>query len=242
MIKSFSTIALALLLSLGSFALEVPPTSNRLVNDYAGVLGSSNANSLESKLRSYMDTTSTQIAVVTISSLEGDDLFDFSQRLAEKWGIGGGENDNGVLLLISVKDQAIRIHSGYGVEGAIPDAIAKRIIENEINPAFRQSDYFSGIDQATDAMIQSLAGEYKGTPQKKRGRGPASFIPFAIILIMFIIGSWRRRYTGYSSRGRGYYGSPFIGGFGGGSSSGGGGGFSGFGGGGFGGGGASGVW
>jgi uncharacterized protein len=240
MIKSFSTIALALLVSFGSFALEVPPNPNRLVNDYAGVLGSSKANRLESKLRSYMDTTSTQIAVVTIPSLEGDDLFDFSQRLAEKWGIGGGENDNGVLLLVSIKDRAIRIHTGYGTEGAIPDAIAKRIIENEIKPAFRQNDYFFGIDRATNAMIQALAGEYKGTPQKK-GRGPASFIPFVVILLIFIIGSWRRRYTGYSSRGRGYYGTPFIGGFGGGSSSGGGG-FSGFGGGGFGGGGASGGW
>ncbi|MDC1221265.1 TPM domain-containing protein [Salibacteraceae bacterium] len=241
MIKSFSTIALALLVSLESFALEVPPTPNRLVNDYAGVLGSSNANRLESKLRSYMDTTSTQIAVVTISSLEGDDLFDFSQRLAEKWEIGGGENDNGVLLLVSVNDRAIRIHTGYGTEGAIPDAIAKRIIENEVKPPFRDGDYFSGIDQATNAMIQALSGEYKGSPQQK-GRGPASFIPFVIILIIFLIGGWRRRYTGYSSRGRGYYGSPFIGGFGGGSSGGGGGGFGGFGGGGFGGGGASGGW
>ena len=243
--KAFSTIALAMLVSLGSFALEVPPTPNRLVNDYAGVLGNSNVNRLETKLRNYMDTTSTQIAVVVIPSLEGDDLFDYSQRLAEKWGIGGGENDNGVLLLISIKDRAIRIHTGYGTEGAIPDAIAKRIIENEVKPPFQQGDYFSGINAATDAMILALAGEYKGTPQKK-GRGPASFIPFVIILIIFIIGSWRRRYTGYSSRGRGYYGTPWIGGFGGASSSGGsfggGGGFGGFGGGGFGGGGASGGW
>ena len=241
-IKTFSTIALALLVSLGSFALEVPPTPNRLVNDYAGVLGGSNVNQLEAKLRNYMDSTSTQIAVVIIPSLEGDDLFDYSQRLAEKWGIGGGENDNGALLLVSVNDRAIRIHTGYGTEGAIPDAIAKRIIENEVKPAFRQNDYFSGIDLATNAMIQALSGEYKGSPQQK-GRGPASFIPFVIILIIFLIGGWRRRYTGYSSGGRGYYGTPFIGGFGGGSSGvGGGSSFGGFGGGGFGGGGASGGW
>ena len=69
------------------------------------------------------------------------------------------------------------MHTGYGTEGAIPDAIAKRIIENEVKPPFQQGDYFSGINAATDAMILALAGEYKGTPQKK-GRGPASFIPF----------------------------------------------------------------
>ena len=107
---------MAMLISIGSFALEVPPTPNRLVNDYAGVLGNSNVNRLETKLRNYMDTTSTQIAVVVIPSLEGDDLFDYSQRLAEKWGIGGGENDNGVLLFDFNKgpsySHAYRIRNG----------------------------------------------------------------------------------------------------------------------------------
>jgi len=243
-IKSFSALTLAVLVAFGALALKVPPTPNRLVNDYAGVLGSSNANRLEQKLRNYNDTTSTQIAVVILPSLEGDDPFDFSQRLAETWGIGGAQNDNGVLLLISIEDRAIRIHTGYGTEGAIPDAIAKRIIENEIKPAFRANDYYTGIDLATNAMIEALAGEYKGTPQKTRG--PANYLPFIIILAIFIFISWKRRHTGYSSRGRGYYGTPWIGGFGGGSSGGfgggGGGGFGGFGGGGFGGGGAGGSW
>jgi uncharacterized protein len=233
------------LMSFGSIAKEIPEKANRLVSDYGEVLSSSEEQKLESKLRSYNDTTGTQIAIVTITSLKGDDLFDFSQRLADSWGIGGSENNNGILLLISVQDRKIRIHTGYGTEGAITDAISKRIIENEIKPAFRANDYYGGFDNATSAMISALAGEYTATPKKKSKGVP--FYPIIVILIgIFWIFGGRRRYTGYGHSGRRYYGTPWIGGgFGGGSSGGfggGGGGFGGFGGGSFGGGGASGGW
>jgi len=236
----------ALLLALSSFALEVPKKPNQLVNDYANILSKSQVNELEKKLVQYDKETSTQIAVVTIQSLEGDDLFDFSQRLAESWGIGGAENNNGVLLLISTADRKIRIHTGYGAEGALPDAISKRIIENEIKPAFKAGDYFAGLTAGTNAIVQALAGEYTAQPKEMKRSFPFGILIFIGIFILYSIFGRRRSYTGYGNSGRRFYGGPFIGGggFGGGSGGfgGGGGGFGGFGGGSFGGGGASGGW
>lgn len=237
--------AMLVLIARTSYALDIPERPNRLVNDYAGMLSAAETQALERKLVAYDDSTSTQIAIVVIASLEGDDLFDYSQRLAESWGIGGKENDNGVLLLIAQAERKIRIHTGYGTEGAIPDAIAKRIIEQEIKPAFQQGNIYGGIDQGTNAMISALAGEYQSTGTKKSGKNktPAFFVILILFLIFFVFGG-RRRYTGYGNSGRRYYGTPFIGGFGSGGGFGGGsgGGFGGFGGGGFGGGGASGGW
>ena len=241
----YALIGILFFVAQTSFGLEIPERPNRLVNDYAGMMSSAETRALERKLVAYNDSTSTQIAIVTIPSLEGDDLFDYSQRLAEAWGIGGKENDNGVLLLISQAERKIRIHTGYGTEGAIPDAIAKRIIEQAIKPAFQQGNIYGGIDDATNAMIAALAGEYKASGKKKGGgkNTPAFFVILVLFLIFFVFGG-RRRYTGYGNSGRRYYGTPFIGGFGsgGGFGGGGGGGFGGFGGGGFGGGGASGGW
>lgn len=244
--KHISLVFTALLLALSSFALEVPKKPNQLVNDYANILSKSQVNELEQKLVKYDNETSTQIAVVTIQSLEGDYLFDYSQRLAESWGIGGGENDNGVLLLISIADRKIRIHTGYGAEGALPDAISKRIIENEIKPAFKAGHYFAGLSAGTNAMMQALAGEYTAQPKEKKRGFPFGILIFIGIFILYSVFGRRRSYTGYGNSGRRFYGGPFIGGgFGGGSGGlggGGGGGFGGFGGGGFGGGGASGGW
>ncbi len=244
--KYIALIFAAGFLALNTFALEVPKKPVQLVNDYANVLSAAQVNELEQRLVKYDNETSTQIAVVTIQSLEGDDLFDYSQRLAESWGIGGGANDNGVLLLISIADRKIRIHTGYGAEGALPDAISKRIIENEIKPSFKAGDYYSGLSAGTNAMMQALAGEYTAEPKEKKRSFPFGILIFIGIFILYSIFGRRRSYTGYGNSGRRFYGGPFIGGgFGGGSGGfggGGGGGFGGFGGGGFGGGGASGGW
>ena len=236
----------ALLLAVSSIALELPKKPSQLVNDYANVLSAAQANELEQKLVKYDNETSTQIAVVTIKSLEGDDLFDYSQRLAESWGIGGGENDNGVLLLSSKDHRKIRIHTGLPTEAALAQPISIRIIENEIKPAFKAGDYFAGLTAGTSAMMQALAGEYTAQPKEKKRGFPFGILIFIGIFILYSIFGRKRSYTGYGNSGRRFYGGPFIGGgFGGGSGGfggGGGGGFGGFGGGGFGGGGASGGW
>ncbi|WP_257670177.1 TPM domain-containing protein [Parapedobacter tibetensis] len=251
-------LTLFVLLSGTVFGQDFPAQPNKLVNDYTKTLGAAQVEQLERKLVAFDDSTSTQIAVVVMQSTEGHDIADYGTRLAQKWGIGGKEHDNGILLLVALGDRAVTIQTGYGVEGAVPDAIAYRIIENEIKPAFRQGDYFAGIDRATDALMAYTKGEYTAPPKKEsKGRGFGSLI-FIFIIIVVVLSLFGRggggRGGGKVMDGRGA--SDLLwwtllsgmgrggGGFGGGSGGfgGSGGGFGGFGGGGFGGGGASGRW
>ena len=235
-------------------AQDFPVRPNRLVNDYTHTLSDVQISQLERKLVTFDDSTSTQIAVVIMQSTGGYDIADYGVRLAQQWGIGSEQHDNGILLLVALGDRAVTIQTGYGVEGAVPDAIAFRIIENEIKPAFRQGDYYTGIDRATDALIAYTKGEYKADPKQGDGGGGLGALVFIIILVIIVIsisgrgggggrvmdrrgGSDLLWWTLLSGMGRGNGG-----GFGGGGSFGGGGGFGGFGGGGFGGGGASGRW
>src|SRR5690554_7669226 len=150
---------------------DFPNKPNRLVNDYTQTLSPSQVQALESKLVAFNDSTTTQIAVVLIPSLNGYEVSDYGVRLAQKWGIGGKENDNGILLLASLGDRKVTIQTGYGVEGAVPDAIAFRIINDDIKPAFTRQDYFRGLDQATNSLIAYTKGEYKAKPKKKANDG-----------------------------------------------------------------------
>jgi uncharacterized protein len=229
-------------------AQTFPEKSNRLVNDYVGVLSAEESTALESKLVAYNDSTSTQLAIVIIESLEGYEVSDYATRLGEAWGVGQKEKDNGVMILVAIADKKITIQTGYGMEGVLPDAICKRIIENEIKPSFKKSKFYEGIDNASTAIFKFAAGEYKADHYNKKKKG----LPFGMIIVLFIIAvvvlsRSKRNYQTIGGRGTGGFFPPFIGG--GGSSrgswgdfSGGGGGFGGFGGGGFGGGGASGSW
>jgi len=228
-----------------AFAKEIPSKSNRLVNDYAGVISASDKESIEQMLVAYFDSTSTQIAVVIENSLEGDDLFDYCQRLSTAWGIGEKDKNNGVLLYVAIDDRKIRIHVGYGLEGLLTDALTKRIIEKQLKPNFKNQQYAQGIYEATLSMMQIASGEYVNT----RKEGNPSFIKSILIIlfvIVIIILTSRKGGGKGGLRGRGFGGPMYWGGtFGGGgfsSGGGGGGGFGGFGGGGFGGGGSSGGW
>jgi len=241
--------------------LPNPPNPPRLVNDFTGTLTDDQQQFLENKLVAFDDSTSTQIAVVIIKSTEGQDIAQYAVDLGRKWGIGGKEFNNGVLLLIAKADRQLYIATGYGVEGALPDITAKHIIEDEIVPNFKGDDYFRGVDEGTNAIMQAVQGEYHVARQKPSGAGKISFI-ILFIIIMIVIAIIRSKGGGggggYASR-RGYrdFLGPFIlgnllggggrssgGGWSGGGWSGGGssGGFGGFGGGGFGGGGARGGW
>lgn len=258
--KTFLFICLSLLSFFG-FSQNFPAKPNRLVNDYTNTLNSAQIASLESKLVAFDDSTSIQIAVVMIQSLDGYDISDYGYQLGRAWGIGGKDKNTGILVLASIGDRKVTIQTGYGMEGALPDAIAKRIIENEIKPNFKQGDYYGGMDAATNAIISYTKGEYKNTDTDKKpakGRGfPVGLIIIIVVIIISLIGRggggggrnviggrgganifWWSLLAGMASGGRG--GGSGGGGFGGGSS--GGGGFGGFGGGSFGGGGASGGW
>jgi uncharacterized protein len=236
-------------------AKDIPPLPNppRLVVDFTGLLSGEELDALERKLVAYDDSTSTQIAVVIEESLEGEDIFDYSYRLAESWGIGRQGKNNGILLYIAIGDRKLRIQTGYGAEGFLPDGMAKRIIDQVIVPRFREQNYFAGLDRATDIIIQLGNGEYVNDEEA----GGVSAIPFLVLffIIVFIaiiiIISINNKGGGYHRGGRYDSGGGWIifgpgsgsdWGGGGGGSSWGGGGFGGFGGGGFGGGGAGGSW
>ncbi len=253
--------AMALLLCIVSFATvlgqDFPETSNRLVNDYTNTLTAGQKQQLEKKLLAFEDSTSTQIAVVIMTSTGNYDISDYAVRLAKKWGVGNKKYNNGILLLVALGDRAVTIQTGYGIEGAVPDAIAYRIIENDVKPAFREGDYYKGVDNATNSLISYAKGEYKADPKQPKGSGSGS-IMFVIIIVIFLIVIFSNRGGGGKGGGRvmngrgasdifwwtllnslgGGGGRGSGGGFGGGS----GGGFGGFGGGDFGGGGASGRW
>ena len=248
-------LLLTLLASLGSTAQNLPPrpTPPRLVNDLAHLLQPVEAEALERKLVTYNDSTSSQIAVVTVASLDGDDIADYAQKLYEAWGIGRKGKNNGILVLVAQQEHQARIQTGYGLEGAVPDALAKRIISNTLVPAFRQNQYYAGLDKGTDELIALAKGEYKADPADARpqGRRDGSGFPFwaIIILLVVVFTILRNRGGGGGNRGIGggfippiIFGGGFGGGGGGFGGGGGGGGFGGFGGGSSGGGGASGSW
>jgi uncharacterized protein len=253
-------------------AQNVPakPDPPRLVNDFAHVLTADQAASLEHKLVDYDDSTSVQIAIVTVPTIGDYPIEDYALNLFRTWGIGNKRTNNGVLILAAIQDHKVYIQTGLGMEGAIPDVTAKSIVDNEIIPNFRgssQDNYYRGFSLAADALIKAAAGEYKAPAgyvkkgRHGRGGGAGNIIGlFIFIFILIVIFIGRNRGGGGGGGGL-YRGSgilPFmIGtmvgrGFGGGGSGGGGGGwsggdsggggFGGFGGGDSGGGGAGGSW
>lgn len=267
--KLIKTIVLTSFLLIGSISssqdVPAPMSPPRLVNDFAGILNDSQLRHLERKLVQFDDSSSSQIVVVIVKSLNGLTKEVFADQLGEKWGVGQKGKNNGVVVLVKPKypgeNGEARISVGYGLEAVIPDAIVKRIVGNDMLPYFKAGDYFSGIDKATTTLISMAKGEYTADQYKKKTEGSpiGIFVPI-IIIILIIIFTSRNRGNHYttgskgtsiwtalwlasmmgSSGGKGSWGDFRSGGgsFGGG----GGGGFGGFGGGSFGGGGAGGSW
>jgi len=233
--------------------LEKPSTPT-LVTDLAGVLSPTEKQFLENKLVSIDDSSSNQIAVVILPTLDGYPIEEYATKLFRTWGIGNKKTNNGILLLIAINDRKVRIEVGYGLEGAIPDITSNNIINNDIKPAFKQGAYFDGINAATDNIAKAAVGEYKVARQKKGKEKGGSIFLFLIILFVIIAIVGKKGGNGGSNIGGGGFsdiatgmllgsllgGGGRSGGDGGGFS--GGGGFGGFGGGSSGGGGASGGW
>jgi len=251
MIKKLVLILLILPLFTVVKSKEIPakPNPPKLVNDFANVMNPAEIADLENKLVAYFDSTSTQIVIVTEKSLDDDDIFDYTQRLAQSWGIGEKEKNNGILIYVAVADRQIRIQVGYGMEGVITDALSKRIIEENIKPNFKQGLYFQGLNEASTILISAASGEYVYSRKSKRDKG-FPWLTIVIVLAVVILWSLNNK-GGKGGRGIRNAGGPILwggtfgsGGFSGGSGwgSSGGGGFGGFGGGSFGGGGAGGSW
>jgi uncharacterized protein len=242
-------LSVFLMLSFAAIAqnIESKPNPPRLVNDFAHVLTPDQAETLERKLVAYDDSTSTQIAVITIGTTGDYDIQQVALKYLRDWGIGNKKTNNGIVLLAAMQDRKIRIETGYGMEGVIPDVTAKAIIDNEIAPNFKIGNYYRGFDEATDAIIKAAAGEYKapeGYHKGKSGRGTSALAIIIIMIVLVVL------ISGGGGSGGSFIGGMLLGsmlgggGRGGGSDwdSGGGGGFGGFGGGSGGGGGASGSW
>ncbi len=239
-----------------------PKKPQTLVNDYINVLSAQQRNALENKLVQFNNATTTQIAVVIVDDLCGYDKADYTTRLGEKWGVGQKGSDNGIMIMVKPvggKGQRFtHIAVGYGLEGVIPDAIGKRIVENEMMPSFKNNDIYGGLDKATNVIMQLSVGEFSAKEYEAKTAGAPrwmSIIPFIIFIGIFLllrvkgarsysstnnVGFWVALMM-MSSASRSHGGSynsfsSGSGGFGGGGFGGG------FGGGGFGGGGAGGSW
>ncbi len=257
----FLSVLLLFPLTLGAQMLLQPANPPRLVNDYAGVLQSSEIQSLENKLVAFNDSTSNQIAVVIVNDLQGYDKSEFAYKVAKDWGVGQSDFNNGILILVKTKtDESlgqIFIATGYGLEGAIPDITCGEIIDREILPRFRRDDYYGGLDAGTNVLMSLASGEYSYDNYGKGGSSgsiPAIAIIIFIIVMILLASAGNSNNKQIKSSGTGSlplwllmsmmgggksHGGSF-GGFSGGGGSGGG--FGGFGGGGFGGGGAGGSW
>ncbi|HSM64122.1 MAG TPA: TPM domain-containing protein, partial [Gillisia sp.] len=182
-------LLLLVLLSFDASAqLEVPPKPSKetSVYDSADMLSPSEEQMLEQKLINYADTTSTQIVIATIESLNGEYIGLYAPKWAQEWGIGQAKEDNGLLILLSKTDRKIWITTGYGLEEYLTDFTTKDIIENIILPEFKNGDFYGGLDKGTTAVFEVLNGSFQGSPVKnnKSSGIPANLI---IIGIFFII-------------------------------------------------------
>lgn len=232
-------------------AQEKFPEPVGFINDFAELISREDKNKLETLFSELQNKTTAEIAVVTIETTQPLDIETYAVKLFEKWGIGKKGKDNGLLLLVALKDRKVRIEVGYGLEGAVPDVLAKQIISNTIIPYFKKGNYSAGIVQGSQALVSLVAKEYgvsltglKDLPPVSSGK-PGSVWDETVFLIFFILffGFWYGLFwwsiltRRYRRKGGFWYGSGF-----GGSSGGFSGGFGGFGGGSSGGGGASGGW
>ncbi len=262
--KLLLSIAFVLLIVSNGFSQDFPsrPNPPKLVNDLSGMLSSRENNFLENKLEAFARETSTQITIVTVPSLNGYQASDYSQRLAENWGIGQKGKDNGILILVKPKTATTKgeayITVGYGLEAVVPDATAWDIVNREMIPYFKRNDMAGGLDAAATTLMEITRGEYSAEAYSRKGSGGGKmggiiFLILFVFIFRTIMGGRRSHYT----MGRGSSALPWflmgtmMGGsrggssfsnFSGGSGSFGGGGFGGFGGGSFGGGGAGGSW
>ena len=268
MIRTFITL---FLVSTFSFSLnaqyDIPkkPSTQKAVYQYTSLIPKSQEQKLNEKLIKYADSTSTQIVVIVIDSSKGEAHSFLAIEWAEQWGIGQKGTDNGVLLLVAKNDRKMFIATGRGIEEYLTDARAKRIISNTLTPNFKKSDYYTGLDEATDEIIEILAGNFSSDNKKRKSSdGIPGWVGVVFFVIVFIgiafispisavnnefnkrkkdgqEVNWWDIYWDYTMNDGGVYhpGGSWSGSYGG---SGGGGFGGGFGGGGFGGGGAGGGW
>lgn len=169
--------AFALLTATPALAIDVPPNDG-FVTDAAGVLPADAEAAMETDLEAYARETSNEIAVLAVPNLGGDDIADAAVEVGRKWGVGGQQNDNGILILLSYEDRQVFIATGYGLEGAVPDIVAKGIVEEDMLPSFRDGDFAEGIAEGIESLKKHIGGEYTAERYTDPGDGPWPFLLF----------------------------------------------------------------
>jgi uncharacterized protein len=213
---------IALLISTTRAAETIPPVPSRYFNDYAGVVSAATAQELNSRLEQFEKDTSSQIVVAVYPKMQSDSsVQDYTVRVAQKWQVGQKEKRNGAVLFVFTQDRQMFLQVGYGLEGAIPDAIAKQITEFEIKPHFKDGNYEAGLRAGLDAILKAARGEYKGTGRTvAQGGRSGTSIPFVFWIILFFVifgfmSRRRRRGRVYGGGGWGTWGGGMWGGGGG---------------------------
>ena len=185
-------------LGLRVYGQNIPakPNPPRLVNDFAHVMTGDQVAALENKLVAYDDSTSVQIAVVTVPSIGDDAIEEYALKILRDWGVGNKKTNNGIVILAAIKERKVYIATGYGMEGSVPDITAKEIVDNEIIPNFKGGDadnYYRGFSHAADAIIKAAAGEYKAPAgydngaKRRRGKGGNALGILVIAGIVIVI-------------------------------------------------------
>ncbi len=245
-------------ISFAQFTIPAKPDFQTSVYDYASILSATEKSQLEEKLIRYSDSTTTQIVVITIESLKGEDVSQLATKWAQTWGLGQAKEDNGVIILVAKQEHKIAINPGYGLEDRLTAGIGGEIIRNIIIPEFKAGSYYNGLDKGADALLDVFKGKYKGE-RKQNKQKDFPILPIIIIVVVLLVLISRSKNGGgnngnsgggpslldviiLSSLGRNSGGGGFGGSSGGGFGGGGGGFGGGFGGGGFSGGGSSGSW
>ena len=186
------------------FAQDIPqkPNPPKFVNDLVGgLLSQGEINQLEQKLKAYYDSTSTQVAIIIVKSVQPYDISEYAIKLGREWGIGQKDKNNGIVFLWAPGDRKIFIATGYGAEGGLTDAYSKRIIETVVKPNFKQLRYYQGLDEATNSIFKYLSGEFDAEPTEDGDWGLVIFLVIFFIIIGLIF---------FGSKGGGNRGGGFV--------------------------------
>jgi uncharacterized protein len=168
--------------------IPAKPNPPKLVNDYAHVMTADQIQSLEQELVAYDDSTSVQIAIVTVPSTGDYAIEEYALKILRDWGVGNKKTNNGIVILAAIQDHKVFIATGYGMEGSVPDITAKEIIENDIVPNFKTNDFYGGFNNAATDIIKAAAGEYKAPAgYNRRGKSVSGGSILGILLIIFIV-------------------------------------------------------
>jgi len=181
---AWNRVAFGLLLglfALSAWAQVAVPELTRRVTDLTATLSTEQAATLEQQLAAFEAEKGSQIAVLMVSTLQGEDIAQFGIRVAEQWKIGRERFDDGVILIVAKDDRKLRLEVGYGLEGAIPDAIAKRVIAETITPYFRQGDFYRGIEAGVQQLMRLIEGEALPPPEPAAGEGDDAVFGFLVI-------------------------------------------------------------